>query len=219
MPIVLTTPASPSGFPTISPDISESKTGDASAVSTLTVGICIGGAICCLMAVWLICCTRTVMSITPANAEHDEVAMMEQQSTTNIDMSTLHAHDRRTQTDSEQLYLQRVTTPTPQSEGGEGVVNNDVFKVITDILQQCDENEWETYLQNFVREKLNDDTLQYVDLEEAEIWKQLLPHIGVRYKFMVLWKDRKDRKAKQSQAQDIDVAGGGLFAADVAMTQ
>ena len=63
-----------------------------------------------------------------------------------------------------------------------------------DILKQCDGARWEEYLDHFKREKVTDKALQFMECDAnddaQQIWKGLLPQLGVRVMFKTLWTER-----------------------------
>ena len=83
-----------------------------------------------------------------------------------------------------------IDTMNKKNEGEtmEKYEEQNTFIKITKILQQCDEKEWAIYLNNFKREKMTDDRMQYLQ-NESVLWDKLIPETGVRLQFQHLWND------------------------------
>lgn len=78
----------------------------------------------------------------------------------------------------------------------EMVAQLDEYRDIIEILRECDPNNYEVYLYNFQRERITDQILRYTQCDPYNdnelIWKQVLPHTGVRFAFKTLWNQRVD---------------------------
>merc|ERR1719249_615682 len=72
----------------------------------------------------------------------------------------------------------------------------DEYTEIISILRECDPNAFEVYLYNFQRERITDQILRYTQCDPYNdnelIWKQVLPHTGVRFAVKTLWNQRVD---------------------------
>ena len=75
---------------------------------------------------------------------------------------------------------------------------NDEYSQIIEILKQCDAKQWEVFLENFKNEKVTDKCMEYLkcdpDDDGQEMWKQLIPPIGVRVMFKSLWNQRNEKE-------------------------
>jgi len=76
---------------------------------------------------------------------------------------------------------------------GPGTVSRSDSKYlgIIEMLKECDPDDWESYLDAFRAQKLNDDSLRLFPCDPgddtAAIWKELIPPIGVRMAFKRKW--------------------------------
>merc|ERR1711974_343182 len=68
------------------------------------------------------------------------------------------------------------------------------YPQIIEIIKECDADNWGDILQNFEREKVTDKAMGFLDCDpkddSQEIWKDLLPQLGVRVMFKTKWNDR-----------------------------
>ena len=85
-----------------------------------------------------------------------------------------------------------VDTATNNDAEGEQYVMNDMseYKIIISLLKKCDDQDWSRYLEGFKNEKINDERLKFIDLNDKEAWKELIPEMGVRSQFKSLWEKR-----------------------------
>merc|ERR1712113_877193 len=62
---------------------------------------------------------------------------------------------------------------------------NDIneYKWIENTLKKLDKSEWNRYLNNFKKNKITDLRLKHIAFDDKDVWKQLIPEIGVRYEF------------------------------------
>ena len=58
-------------------------------------------------------------------------------------------------------------------------------------MKECDDGEWEKYLENFKKEKINDTRLQFVDMDDKDLWQGLIPEAGVRFQFIANLKENR----------------------------
>ena len=75
---------------------------------------------------------------------------------------------------------------------------NDEYSQIIEILKQCDAKQWNVFLENFKNEKVTDKAMEYLkcdpDDDGQEMWRQLIPPIGVRVMFKTMWSDQMNEK-------------------------
>eukprot|EP01083_Nonionella_stella_P143855 447940_1 len=73
----------------------------------------------------------------------------------------------------------------PMSSPGCEMEGSQNYRCIEQWLKVCDDMDWEQYLNNFKRHKVNDYRLDRLSEKD---WKQLIPPIGTRNEFKTLWR-------------------------------
>eukprot|EP01084_Bolivina_argentea_P056210 102907_1 len=69
--------------------------------------------------------------------------------------------------------------------------NENNYEWIENALKKCDNTEWYKYLHNFKKHKINEQRLKHLPNDDEDLWKEVIPEIGIRYQFKALWKNRQ----------------------------
>ena len=80
-----------------------------------------------------------------------------------------------------------VITPRKHSNMNNEIEGTNEYEWIQKSLEQCDKLDWQKYLNNFKKHKITDKRIKLFPFQH-EIWKILLPEIGVRYEFIEMAK-------------------------------
>lgn len=83
------------------------------------------------------------------------------------------------------------------------------YALIIQVLRRVVGSNWRSSLKTFKREKMTDDVLRSIscdpDNDSEEMWKALLPLMGIRVTFKKMWKEEREHHAnRNSGALDPD---------------